>query len=158
MTIRPLLLSTALIAACALPTTTAAAAAQNEGDYCVANISTGQIWCATTESGLDSLLAGGAMGLDSSYLLMDLYEHANKTGAYLALYGSSPCDDSGDLDGSYTLPSNWNDRISSFQGHNKCDTKLYEHGNYTGLTYGPTYSTNWVGSAMNDKASSLRVY
>lgn len=152
------LLAAALIAACVVPAAPAAANTGSEGDYCVADISTDLMWCTATASELDALRAGGDLGLDSSYLLVDLYADINRTGSYLALYGPSPCDASGDLDGSYTLPGAWNDRISSFQGHNQCDTKLYEHGNYTGLTYGPVYATNWVGSAMNDKASSLRVY
>ena len=65
---------------------------------------------------------------------------------------------SADVDGSYALPSAWNDRISSFQGFGNCETKLYQNGDFTGSTYGPVFATDYVGATMNDEASSLRVY
>ena len=85
------------------------------------------------------------------------YDAANRTGAYYALYGTA-CDTKADIDGSYTLPSSWNDRISSFQGFGNCETPLYQNGHFTGSTYGPAFATDNVGATMNDQTSAVRVY
>jgi hypothetical protein len=158
MKITALLVST-VIAAGLTPATTAAAA--TETDYCMAIITTGQSWCAATEAELDSIRArqmgSRAIAPAATSHLVDLYDAANRTGAYYALYGTA-CDTNADIDGSYTLPSSWNDRISSFQGFGNCETRLYQNGDYTGSTYGPIFATDDVGATMNDETSAVRVY
>lgn len=123
------------------------------------------VWCASSESGLDEIReevlgpgrGDGEVEPTATVHLVDLYDAAGRTGAYFALYGSG-CDTNADIDGSYTLPSAWNDRISSFQGFNNCETRLYQNGDFTGNTYGPVFATDYVGATMNDQASALRVY
>lgn len=149
----------------ALPVGPAAATEGSSTDYCMAIITGEEVWCASTESGLDEIreeVLGQGRGEGevepmATTHLVDLYDAAGRTGPFFALYGS-PCDANADIDGSYTLPSAWNDRISSFQGFNQCETRLYEHGNFSGNTYGPVYATDNVGATMNDEASALRVY
>ena len=85
--------------------------------------------------------------LSNSGIQAILYEHTNHTGASLTVT-SSGCY------GWNNLPSHWNDRITSAQT-TSCGITLYEHYNKTGPTL--TISapgTNYVGAAMNDKASS----
>jgi hypothetical protein len=123
MRITALLVST-VIAAGLIPATSAAAA--TESDYCMAIITTGQSWCAATEAELDAIrsrqLGSRSIAPAATSHLVDLYDAANRTGAYYALYGTE-CDTNADLDGSYTLPSSWNDRISSFQGFGNCESR-----------------------------------
>jgi hypothetical protein len=156
--------TTPLIAATAFAITlspAASASAAGTGDYCMAIITTGQSWCAASELELNAIraqvFATRSITPAATSHLVDLYDAANRTGAYYALYGTA-CDTNADLDGSYTLPSSWNDRISSFQGFGSCETKLYQNGDFTGSTYGPAFATDYVGATMNDEASAVRVY
>jgi hypothetical protein len=154
----PLLAATA-IAITLSPATSASAL--GTGDYCMAVITTGQSWCAASEAELDAIraqvFATRSITPAATSHLVDLYDAANRTGVYYALYGTA-CDTNADLDGSYTLPSSWNDRISSFQGFGNCETKLHQHGDFTGSSYGPVFATNYVGATMNDQTSAVRVY
>lgn len=159
MTPRRVLISTTLLAlTLGAPTPARAATTHGSGDYCLLLTSTADLWCATTAAGLDAV-AGEVLADDSidSTRQVRLYADANKTGAYLDVYGLA-CDTDPDADDDTGLPGPWNDRVSSFQGYNNCDTKLYQNGDLTGATYGPTTATNYVGDTMNDQASSLRVY
>ena len=129
--------------------------------HCLGIVGVDQYWCAATGAALDEIrpgiFAAQGVSLAASSHLVDLYDAANRTGSSYALYGSA-CDTNADADGSYALPSAWNDRISSFQGFGNCETKLFENGDYTGNTYGPIFATDYVGATLNDEASSLRVY
>ena len=158
MRITALLVSTVIVAGLT-PATSAAAA--TESDYCMAIIPTGQSWCASTEAELDSMrarqLGTRAIAPAATSHLVDLYDAANRNCADHALYGTA-CDTNADIDGSYTLPSSWNDRISSFQGFGNCETRLYQNGDFTGSTYGPAFATDNVGATMNDQTSAVRVY
>ncbi|NQX26041.1 hypothetical protein HQQ81_01570 [Microbacteriaceae bacterium VKM Ac-2854] len=49
----------------------------------------------------------------------------------------------------------WDNRASAMKG-NVCKMVLFENPTYTGLSYGPYWSSNWVGANFNDKASSIR--
>ena len=140
-----------------MPATSAGAA--EAPPYCMGIIGSSQSWCAETEAGLAAIRSTvlGARSALASTRLVDLYDAADRTGSYYSLYGTA-CDTNADVDGSYALPSAWNDRISSFQGFGNCETKLYQNGDFTGSTYGPVFATDYVGATMNDEASSLRVY
>ena len=152
------MIAAAIVAMSVVPATTASAAGN---DYCMAVITSGQNWCAATEAELDAIraqvFASRSISPTATSHLVDLYDAANRTGAYYALYGPA-CDTNPDVDGSYTLASSWNDRISSFQGFGNCETRLYQNGDFTGNTYGPVFATDYVGATMNDEASAVRVY
>ena len=93
----------------------------------------------------------------ASYLLGYEYSDLNWTGGSLALYGSGRCDASSDADFRFpSMPSGWNDRISSFRSYNNCAQQLFRGTNFSGgaLTYIVT-NMSYVGSAANDQASSV---
>ena len=54
-----------------------------------------------------------------------------------------------------SMPSGWNDRVSSFRSYAGCSTAIFENTNYGGLQYGYYTSASSVGG-MNDRASSWR--
>jgi hypothetical protein len=53
-----------------------------------------------------------------------------------------------------SVPAGWNDIISSFRGYGACWTRIWEHTNRFGSTFGFTGDAAYVGDAMNDRASS----
>jgi len=149
------------------------------GEHCGVMAETGALACFTTIDQVEDWaavtatspsptpskgIAALAAGASGSYLQGIFYEKNNKTGDTLSIYGDGACDSSSDWD--YAVPKfsafGWNDEISSFQGYSNCQIKLFENANYNsataGATYGPVTSTNYVGDAMNDKASSARFY
>ena len=81
----------------------------------------------------------------------------NYGGASLSMTASGRCDDSLDVDYRFaSLPSGWNDRISSFRSYSNCAQQLFRDTNFGGgaLTNIVT-SMSYVGSAANDRASSI---
>jgi len=87
------------------------------------------------------------------------YADANYRGATLTLTAAGGCDSSLDVDWQFaSLPSSWNDRISSFRSYSNCLQRLFRDVNF-GTAITPIQgSSPWVGSAANDKASSIRFY
>jgi hypothetical protein len=82
--------------------------------------------------------------------------HSNYGGASFTLNGDYGCDTNPDVDwqlSSYS-PYGWNDTVSSFLGYSDCETRLWEHDNFGGASYGAYTNSSYVGDAMNDKASS----
>jgi hypothetical protein len=55
------------------------------------------------------------------------------------------------------VPSGWNDRVSSFQGYNNCQIKLWTNGNMSGTSWGPASYADTVG-ALNNQSSSMTFY
>ena len=55
-----------------------------------------------------------------------------------------------------TIASSWNDEISSFRSYANCWTKIWENSNFNGASYGYTGDSANVGSAMNDRTSSIQ--
>jgi hypothetical protein len=93
----------------------------------------------------------------ASVLLGTEYANANFGGASLNLFGSGGCDNSSDVDFRFaSLPTGWNDRITSFRSFSNCAQQLFRSVNFTGgaLTLIITSLAN-VGSAANDQASSI---
>lgn len=141
------------------PAAAATTAPANTTPYCRYTITTGSLLCAPTEAGLQSLVSCTVAPLASSYLLGRFYDDINRTGPYLDIFASGPCDTNADLDWSvFNIGSTWNDRVSSFQGYSACEIRIYENEGYTGATYGTYSSTNYVGDAMNDRTTSMRFY
>lgn len=128
------------------------------GDFCALVTTTGDLWCASSAASIDATV-GSLLSTDAIEAVRQVrfFEDANKSGAFLDVLGEA-CDTNPDADDEGGLPTAWNDRISSFEGYNSCEVKLYEDGNLTGATYGPVASTNYVGDTLNDEASSYRLY
>jgi hypothetical protein len=89
----------------------------------------------------------GAEGIESTIQAI-LYKDADYGGASLSIV-SDTCS------GWNNLASTWNDVTSSARVSSGCNLTLYEHTNLggTSLSVSPP-GTTYVGSAMNDKASS----
>jgi hypothetical protein len=93
----------------------------------------------------------------ASVLLGTEYANASFGGASLNLFGAGRCDDSSDVDFRFpSMPSGWNDRITSFKSFSNCAQQLFRSVNFTGgaLTIIISSLAN-VGAAANDQASSL---
>jgi hypothetical protein len=93
----------------------------------------------------------------ASVLLGTEYANANFSGASLSLFGAGRCDDSADADFRFaSLPSGWNDRITSFRSFSNCAQQLFRNINFGGgsLTIIIVSLAN-VGPTANDQASSL---
>ncbi|HEY6748405.1 MAG TPA: hypothetical protein VI357_22135 [Mycobacteriales bacterium] len=85
------------------------------------------------------------------------YADANFRGASLTMTGGGSCDNSLDVDFRFgSMPSGWNDRISSFKSFSNCAQQLFRSINFSGgaLTTIVSSLAN-VGSAANDQASSI---
>lgn len=131
--------------------------------YCNRDLETGVETCAATEAELLAKLgqAGGEMAFaaTTTYVLARLYEDANRTGAYYSFTGSAPCDTSTDVDFEVAnIGSTWNDRVTSFQGYQNCQIRVYENASFGGLSYGAYTFTDNVGASMNDLTTSFRLY
>jgi hypothetical protein len=82
------------------------------------------------------------------------YEHDGYSGSSITSYNSRSCDEN--LSGGWdSLPSRWNDRITSFRTYAGCEANHYEHSNYGGSQTGYLGSTSNIGEAMNDRTSSI---
>lgn len=100
--------------------------------------------------------AAPLVGTGSTLLGID-YSDANMSGSSLSFFGTSRCDNSSDADFRFnSLPSGWNDRITSFNSFSNCAQQLFRSTSLGGgsLTLIIRSLAN-VGSAANDQASSL---
>jgi hypothetical protein len=93
----------------------------------------------------------------ASVLLGTEYANANFGGSSLSLFGAGQCDNSSDVDFRFaSLPSGWNDRISSFRSFSNCAQQLFRNTNFGGGSLTIIISSlAYVGAAANDQASSL---
>ncbi|HKP54107.1 MAG TPA: hypothetical protein VJ183_15830 [Chloroflexia bacterium] len=79
-----------------------------------------------------------------------LYEDVNYGGSTLTIYADGCI-------GWNNISGGWNDRVSSVSTYG-CDIILYENYNKVGPSLYINYpGTSWVGSSMNDKASSWKL-
>jgi hypothetical protein len=100
----------------------------------------------------------GAVTAGSAVLGLE-YVNVNYGGGSLTLSAAYGCDNSSDVDWQFgSLPSGWNDRISSFRSFSNCIQRLYRDVNFGVAITPATASMSWVGSAANDQASSVRFY
>jgi hypothetical protein len=135
------------------------AAADDVPQYCSINISTGDYWCSS-DPAQSRQLARAALDSGGSILLGRFFDSPDRNiqDSYFNVYAAGACDTSSDLD--YTLgsvPSGWNDRVSSFQGYNNCQVKIWKDGNATGASLGPLTYANYLG-AMDNQTSSITFY
>jgi len=85
------------------------------------------------------------------------YADINYGGSTLSMTASGRCDYSLDVDYRFpSLPSGWNDRISSFRSYSNCAQQLFKSTSFTGGALTNIVSSmSYVGSAANDQASSV---
>jgi hypothetical protein len=85
------------------------------------------------------------------------YADLNYGGASLSMTAPGRCDYSLDVDYRFaSMPSGWNDRISSFRSYSNCAQQLFRGTSYTGGALTNIVSSmSYVGSAANDQASSV---
>jgi hypothetical protein len=134
---------------------------------CSINVDTSEYRCYSSHSAmLGSLEAKGPLAEESesatpasvltSYVLAVFYLDASYGGSSLTAYSSHStlC-----TSNSYTLnsmPSGWNDDISSYLSYGTCKTKVYENINRGGSSYGAVADAPNLG-AMNDRTSSYSI-
>ena len=85
------------------------------------------------------------------------YANLNYGGSTLSMTASGRCDYSLDVDYRFpSLPSGWNDRISSFRSYSNCAQQLFRGTSFTGGALTNIVSSlSYVGAAANDQASSV---
>jgi hypothetical protein len=107
-------------------------------------------------------LLGLAPPSDAATIVGVLYEHKNFGGATLSItkepnnYRCTPSRTDVDTEVARLLTS-FNDRTSSFSGRVGCGMRIYENDTFGGSSLGYLDSTPDVGTAMNERASSVRI-
>ena len=137
-----------------------AAAADSSTKYCTINISTGYTFCSSVDPDTAGRLARPAADGGGSVILGRFYDDTDRDTAdgFTTVSAASGCDTSPDLDFTLgTMPSGWNDRISSFQGFANCTVKLWKNGGATGTSFGPQTYADTLGT-MNNQTSSITFY
>lgn len=150
----------ALVVSLGLVQAPSAAAADSSSKYCTINISTGYTFCSSVDPDKAGRLARPAADGSGSVILGRFYDDIDRDGTdgFTTVSAASGCDTSPDLDFTLgTMPSGWNDRISSFQGFNNCSVRLWKNGGATGTYWGPATYADTL-STMDNQASSLTFY
>ncbi|MFI2209247.1 peptidase inhibitor family I36 protein [Streptomyces sp. NPDC020141] len=100
--------------------------------------------------------AGADSRAANSVLHALVYEHAHYEGRVIAIVSDGPCKNNGKWDNEVaSLGSDWDNQISSLIPANNCYVELFSDPYFQGARQLYTSSTPYVGSAMNDQASSL---
>jgi hypothetical protein len=109
---------------------------------------------ATTSKRVSSVeLTAGPDSATSTYVLSVDYHDSNFSGSTFTWYASLPC-------GYYqtgSMPSGWNDVVSSVAAYSGCATTLYQNSNFGGAVYriGVNGAAASLGS-FNDQTSSQK--
>ncbi|WP_147449382.1 hypothetical protein [Actinomadura pelletieri] len=113
------------------------------------------------ERRINALAAGRRDGaLMEGYVLSIEYQHENFGGSSIIFTGYRGCDgiDDGIVEFEYAdlAPIGWNDTISSFRTYSDCRVRHFEHPHF--VTPRTVFQTtlSYIGSLMNDRASSLQ--
>ena len=152
-------------------------AAQAAGsEHCWLDVETGESGCYASFAEMVQALSGGtvqvakgasvltdtqrsqlAVGPTATYVIGQLFESLNYGGDDKLVTASGDCDTNADVDFELgSMPSGWNDRVSSFKSFGLCATKIWENTSFGGASYGFTVNSTYVGNAMNDRASSIQ--
>lgn len=119
--------------------------------YCTVFISgstVGAEQCYATQLDLNAALP------NTTYVIGIDYYDANYKGASLAWTGYSPCT-ADPFYGAPSMPSGWNDVISSYKDYSNCNhNPHWENNNYAGAVVSCGPNCSYVGNAMNDRTSS----
>ena len=93
----------------------------------------------------------------ATVILGQVFEDANYGGSSYTFTASSGCDTNADVDWQVSsMPSGWNDRVTSFKSFNDCATRIWSDTGYSGSTYGFVVNSTNVGTTMNDQTSSIQ--
>jgi hypothetical protein len=133
-----------------------AAATGDTPEYCNLNLTTGD-WSCTTNPAMAARLTRPSVEGVGAVVLGKFYDEPNQdtSGGFFTVQAATGCDDSADIDfWLSSVPSGWNDRVSSFQGFNSCQIKLWQNGGFSGATFGPVTYAYSVG-ALDNAASSI---
>jgi hypothetical protein len=93
----------------------------------------------------------------AAYTLAVIYENASYGGASYVVTTSNSSLCSGFHYYWSSMPSGWNDRVSSFDAYGTCRVKFWSNTGYNGTTFGPSAGASSMGS-MNDEASSFQIF
>ncbi|MGE4113588.1 MAG: hypothetical protein AB7G36_05385 [Candidatus Nanopelagicales bacterium] len=168
----------AALSAALLVISAAPASAAEADQHCWYDLETGLSGCHDTYAKvLDDLSAAGEVAVATSYgsdgalvgtasggvvalasvALGTVYEDLNYGGSSYTFTASSGCDSNADVDWQLSsMPSGWNDRVSSFKSFGQCATRIWADTGYSGSSYGFVANSTYVGSTMNDQASSIQ--
>lgn len=151
-----LITASAAPAAFADSTTSPADGAAVAAPFCDLNLHTMVETCAPTEA---ELLARTRSTRATTYILAYMYDNAGNTGSYYTIRDTAPCDTNSDVDYNVSnIGDAWNDRISSWSAFAECQVRIYENASFGGASYGAYTSSSYVGAAMNDRTTSIRLY
>jgi hypothetical protein len=105
----------------------------------------------------ERLSAEPALTTQASVVRAILYENADYKGNSWIIQGSKGCPAIPTQVLQFRAGDYWNDRISSLRLYSRCVLKLYENYKCSGATITFGASTNYVGGAMNDRASCVAI-
>ncbi len=109
----------------------------------------------SARAGTDALSEVTAAAAATLYVRTRLYDNSNYGGAVYVLADYDSCATPGTVKISNLASVGWNDRVSSFKSVTGCVTKIWVNSGYSGTSLGYTASSSYVGSTLNDKASSV---
>jgi hypothetical protein len=110
---------------------------------------------ATPETVDDRTLNGNAVTPSATFVIGIEFVDANFQGATLTITSSVTC--SGFVHTISSMPSGWNDVISSAKAFSNCNNSFhFENINFGGAQVNCGTACGFVGSAMNDRTSSIR--
>ena len=138
---------------------------------CWLNADTGAFACFDSEEAFESasdVVIPGDVALprqvapqpaaaSATYLLATFYQDASWGGSTVNITTSHAALCTGYHYYGSSMPSGWNDRVSSFRAYGTCAVELYHDSGYGGSTFGPYTSAASVGS-MNDESSSYQIF
>ena len=143
------------------------AAAAGQLQSCVGDLSAGTVECFDSQAAAEAAVTGGAeqtaayggavtLAAEASEVVIGrIYENSGYGGAVFIFVAESGCDSQSDIDRRRNvMPAGWNDEVSSFTGHSRCQLKLWQHDYLAGNSFGQVGSAWSVGS-MNDETSSI---
>lgn len=175
-------LAAAIFAATALLMTAGASPAWADDDasattaapapYCWADTESQVTTCYPSEEQLDAAIVArtGSAAIEQGselarsraivsplavYTIARLYEDASYGGSFITVTAGSSTICASSSVSVPSMPSGWNDRVSSFRSYYSCTTRAYENASYGGASLSGTNVSSM--STMNDKTSSYRV-
>lgn len=95
----------------------------------------------------------------SGNVVAEEFEHSNYGGGKFTIKLPFDCTATGsDTDyGFANMPSGWDNVVSSFKNYHGCDANHFDGLGFTGASTGLADTTTYIGNAMNDKTSSLKL-
>ncbi len=162
----------AVIGALALIPTPAAAVEPDT--HCWMDLDTGETGCYASFALVVDALSDGAVQVDadaatiseaqraalaplSTFIIGQVFEDANYGGSSFTFTASADCDTNADVDWNVaSMPTGWNDRVTSFKSFGQCATKIWQDTNYGGASFGFVVNSTNVGATMNDQTSSIQ--